>query len=87
MGSRRIKKDANQNVDRDEEASSAKKCLQKVHFSSHPLVDACDLGRPRFRRSSHSAELVPRGTLQQQTWLPHSWQHKHVMTLSTIVHA
>jgi hypothetical protein len=59
MRSRRIKKDANQNVERDEEASCAKKRLQKVHFSSHPLVDACDLGRPRFQRSSHSAELVP----------------------------
>ena len=40
MGSRRIKKDADQNVDRDEEASSAEKCLQEDHFGSHPFVDA-----------------------------------------------
>jgi hypothetical protein len=45
MGSCGIEKDADQNVNRDEEASSTKKCPQKVHhFSSHPLVDACDLG-------------------------------------------
>src|SRR5689334_10974580 len=58
MRSRRIKKDADQNVECDEEASSAEKCLQKAHFRSHPLVDARDLGPPRFQRSSCSAELV-----------------------------
>src|SRR5579875_4168886 len=58
MGSRRVKEDADQDVDRDEEAPFAKKCLQKVHFSSYPLVDACELGRSRFQRSSHSAGLV-----------------------------
>ena len=86
MGSRRIKKDANQNVDRDEKASFAKKSLQKFHFSSHPLVDACDLGGPRFQRSGHGTGLVPHGTLRQQTWLP-SRQHKHVMTPRIIVHS
>jgi hypothetical protein len=53
MGRRCIKKDANQDVDRDEDASRAEKCLQKVHLSPHPLLDACD--------------LVPRGTLRRQT--------------------
>jgi hypothetical protein len=48
MGSCRIKKDAYQNVDRDEEAPFAKKCLQKVHFSSHPLVAAGGPGGPLF---------------------------------------
>jgi hypothetical protein len=86
MGSRRIKKDANQNVDHDKETSSAKKRLQKAHFGSHPPVDACDPGRPRLQRSSHSAELVPRGTLQQQTCLLHSWRPEHAVTLVTIVH-
>ena len=59
MGSRRIEENANQNVDGDEEASSAKKCLQEAHFRSHPLVDACDAGRPRVQPSGRSAELVP----------------------------
>ena len=59
MRSRRIKKNPNQNVDHDEEASCAKKCPQEGHFSSHPLVDTRDLGRPRFQWPGHSAELVP----------------------------
>src|SRR6185437_1987255 len=63
MRSCRIEGNANQNVDPDEEASSAKECLQKVHFSPHPLVDARDLGRPRFPRSSRGVESVlPRHT-------------------------
>lgn len=37
MGSRCINKDTDQNVQRYEEASYAKECLQKVHFDSYPL--------------------------------------------------
>ena len=37
MGGRRIKKDANQDIERDEQALHAKKRLQKIQFSSHPL--------------------------------------------------
>jgi hypothetical protein len=87
MGSRRIKKNANHNVDGDEEASSAKKRLQKNHFRSHPLVDACDPGRPRVQPSGRSPELVPSRLLQQQTWSLHPWEPKHVMPLATIGHA
>jgi len=35
MGSGRVEEDANQNVDGDEEASSAEKRLEKFHFRSH----------------------------------------------------
>ena len=37
MGRRRIKKDADQDIQPDEKAPHAKKRLQKIHFSSHPL--------------------------------------------------
>jgi hypothetical protein len=40
MGSRRIQKNAYQNVEGDGEGSSAEKRIQKTHFGSHPLVDA-----------------------------------------------
>ena len=87
MGSRRIKKNADQNIDRDEEASSAKKCLQKLHFRSHPLVDACNLGRPRFQRSSRSAELAPSRHTPAADLVAPTLGHTHVMTLVTIGHA
>jgi hypothetical protein len=35
MGRRCIKKDADEDIQRDEEALCTKKRLQKVHFSSH----------------------------------------------------
>ena len=37
MGRRCIKKDTDKNVYRDQEAFYTEKCLQKVHFNSHPL--------------------------------------------------
>ena len=87
MGSRRIKKNADHNVEGDEEASSAKECLQKDHFRSHPLVDACDPGGSLVQPSGRSPELVPPRLLQQQTCSLHPWEPKHVMPLATIGHA
>jgi len=40
MGNGRIKKHAKQDVDRDEDASPAEKCLQKVHVTSDPFMEA-----------------------------------------------
>ena len=37
MGSSCIKKDANQDIHPDEQALHAKKRLQEIHYSSHPL--------------------------------------------------
>jgi hypothetical protein len=91
MRSCRIKRDANHNVNRDEETSSAKKRPQKLHFSPHPLLDACDLGRPCFQRSSHRAELVasqhtPPADLVAPTPTD-PYQHKRAAMLCTIVPA
>jgi hypothetical protein len=86
MGSRRIKRNANQKVDGDEEAFSAKKCLQKLHFSSRPLVDARDPGRPRVQPSSPSPELVPSRHTPAADLVAPPWEHKHAMTLATIGH-
>ena len=87
MGSRRIKENANQNVDGDEEASSAKKCLQKAHFRSHPLVDACDPGRPLVRPPGRSPQLVPSRHTPAADLVAPPREHKHVMMLATIGHA
>jgi hypothetical protein len=40
MGSGRVENDANQNVDGDEEASSAEKRFEKVHLRPHSPGDA-----------------------------------------------
>ena len=84
MRSRRVKEDANQNVDRDKDASCAKKCLQKVHFSSYPLEDTCDLVRPR---STHSAQLVLSWHDPAGDAVAPRLAHKRATTLSTVVHS
>ena len=50
MGRRRVKKDADQDIEPNEQALHAKKRLQEIHFSSHPLGAARSL--PAFNKQT-----------------------------------